>query len=1053
MRTLKGQLNSSFARTSRPGSALILVVVLTVLLSVVGVMFMMVSRIGEMSASSMGDVMALDTGVDVIVRRIEKVLVDDIVGADGFLLNNDNSDEYWDYPGINDPWLASLEPIYDGTNYIWPHVTDLYDDDFGLGVAVPPYHDPDDDTDDTQWDPGSGYEVSAYNVISRILYPDTRVSVITEDGDWAVNADVEYMGARADADGDGVADSRWFVIPHVTGSNGEDLYAAVRIIDNSGMININTAYRDPTLSAITPGDWDGSLLTHVNLEGIRATTEVHSIYDLNALRYDGDPAFPVPDDIYHDDVARRLLNPVMGYLPFDLSDELDLRNRYFLSSSANTRCSNEFWRGWNVTFKPDDNRVGKTQLYYPGDKLDNWYAKLKPDVDHPFLSSTYINTPNLPIGFYNRRFFSTTLNLDRTMVPWVGVNPVPPTVTPAVVMSGELKTAWNLWTNWNNANQSNWTYRPVCVNDYATVAPALAPSMLQLRQLAAAIWLGLPKGSVINAMPQFIGFGWADETAPIDEARQRLACMMAVNLVDYMDDDNVVTTLVITDPASGSNEHYYGHESAGDQLYITRIAVAQYDDGLSTRINYGIEVYNPSDIPIPDLSNWVLKINNGASVALPAESVAARTSVVIATDKGSIYGFDDPANKLASFAFAVGSTIELIHNQATGAVVFDRITVPADPLAPSPTELRDHTGSIPPKLEIYYAEREIAEPDTHYLLKLDDNEATMPILPDNLFWSPSGANPLPAYSLTGIPADTPGPQIQLEVADAELKTIGELTNVLAVGMMVVKNAGGNITAHYNMPKFFNQIKTQTTDLEPATPKVAAGRIDLMKPEFADIFRYLTVFNPAGDGVDNDGSGLIDDNPAGDGIDNDYDGFIDAADPELNETFANFGIRELAVAGRININTAPWFVMAQLPWMKHHTATDPINPSGVYERSQAIVNDRIANGTYEDIADVMRVAEMGSLAGDTVQNSNAVSPPTPDFTDDGFTDDLEERDLIFQRISNLVTVRSDLLTAYILVRLDVDGPQKRMIAIFDRSRVFSPTDRPRLIALHPVPDPR
>ena len=35
----------------------------------------------------------------------------------------------------------------------------------------------------------------------------------------------------------------------------------------------------------------------------------------------------------------------------------------------------------------------------------------------------------------------------------------------------------------------------------------------------------------------------------------------------------------------------------------------------------------------------------------------------------------------------------------------------------------------------------------------------------------------------------------------------------------------------------------------------------------------------------------------------------------------------------------------------------------------------------------------------------------------------------------------------------NGPQKRVIAIFDRSNVFAAGDRPKLVALNPVPDPR
>jgi hypothetical protein len=69
------------------------------------------------------------------------------------------------------------------------------------------------------------------------------------------------------------------------------------------------------------------------------------------------------------------------------------------------------------------------------------------------------------------------------------------------------------------------------------------------------------------------------------------------------------------------------------------------------------------------------------------------------------------------------------------------------------------------------------------------------------------------------------------------------------------------------------------------------------------------------------------------------------------------------------------------------------------------------------------------------------------------DDFEERDWIFNRLSNIFTVRSDTFTAYILVRLGTDGPQRRMLAVFDRSNCWSATDKPKIAALHLVPDPR
>jgi len=69
------------------------------------------------------------------------------------------------------------------------------------------------------------------------------------------------------------------------------------------------------------------------------------------------------------------------------------------------------------------------------------------------------------------------------------------------------------------------------------------------------------------------------------------------------------------------------------------------------------------------------------------------------------------------------------------------------------------------------------------------------------------------------------------------------------------------------------------------------------------------------------------------------------------------------------------------------------------------------------------------------------------------DDIEEEHWVLSNLANKFTVRSDVFTAYILVRLGETGPQRRMIGIFDRSQVWDKNDRPKLVALHPVPDPR
>jgi len=231
-----------------------------------------------------------------------------------------------------------------------------------------------------------------------------------------------------------------------------------------------------------------------------------------------------------------------------------------------------------------------------------------------------------------------------------------------------------------------------------------------------------------------------------------------------------------------------------------------------------------------------------------------------------------------------------------------------------------------------------------------------------------------------------------------------------------------------------------------------GRISLADPNYRPLLDFLTCFDPSNDDVDNNGDLQFDE-----------------------ET-------ELAVAGRININTAPWFVIKHLPWVGLNTDgtdtdnlaqaivawRDMLNLSLIGGPDYLTVTRAVATGLpeteiskkrgFRSIAELLQVINTsGALDFDIRKYLDGVNnddtPVSPDYTPDITDDDFEERDIIFQRISNLVTVRSDVFTAYILVRIGHDGPQKRMIAIFDRSNVFSPADTPRLVALHPVPDPR
>ncbi len=995
----------------RAGSALILAVVLTTLLAIIGVTFVMSARVDKMATAGVSENKELNYAVESVVTKISQLLAVDVPGP------NNPGQEYYDYPDSYNRWLASLEPYYVGPDdYRWQQISDVYGQlDFGPG----------------NWVDDFGDLVGPGDLLAHIIQPDRSVGGVT---DTVTSVDQDF-GGPADADGDGVSDSRWIKLPDMTSSKGKPVYAAIRIVDNCAMININTAFRDPT----GVGEWDGSRLSHVNLEGIISSKDITDGLDVLAIQIQRYGSLftlgTMPllttynnDTQYDDDVAWRLLNPrivnwgppVEAYAPFDISDELELRNRFLLFSSAVTRCA----QVWPVTFNPPAGAVGR-QLPYGSRSSDTeytWFNKVTPDIEQPDLA-----TPQGIIGDYNRRHLSTTYSFDRTLRP--------PTLNTAG-MPTELQIPWTNWEK-NGMGQNG---AQVCVTDYGT-----RPDAPTVEQIAAAIWLSLSEGldgfDPTSTLPPY---AWAPLT------RTDVACQLAVNLVDYIDTD--LDSISIIADNNGISTTYYGYEE--NNAYISEIAIADYNDGTGTITTYyALELYNPDPNNPVSLAGWKLVVGN-TDVSFTGIEVVPAGGTLVIVDSAAATGADgfNTGTVLAGLTFADDDHI----------VLLDPAGRPVDGIYTGQPSL-SHLPPYPP----------------------DGSTLRYSLVRDNWLLG----NKIPVWNTTedtwNLMADpnelgifipgVPPPNCSLiQVTtrnDGKLPTIGEIFSVLGIG------ASFDGTEYKSLPEWFDAYrKGDGTDLTG----IAAGRLDASHGDFANLMRFLTVFGPFSDSVDNDGNGKSD-NPASDGADNDEDGLIDGGDPD--ETFANYGeFTELAVAGRININTAPWYVIAQLPWVT--------NSGGGYELAQAIVayrdklpqvsslvdysagrqvgmgngppfvreeagfanitelmnvtNDYDGSGTYYPLYDIRRYGRDG------VDND---TPPAPDFSDDSVIDDLEERDIIFSRISNLVTVRSDVFTAYILVRIGADGPQKRVIAIFDRSNVFLPTDKPKLVALHPVPDPR
>ncbi len=1133
---------------SRRGNALILAILTTMLLFIVGMVFLSSTIMEKSTIVNLDQDEILDNGVQQVIDKIDAVLAADMISSG--LLNT----RPYDYPGPSDPWLASSEPeIYydaDGTMwYSWPHITDLWgdfsrNDDllFGNGSNYifngitfnnyygplsayhydPDFYDPADPT--THWMTNSQfnhdtssdshpYWVSAFNMVGKIIHEDTPIenTILDKNPDAFFNQrnlgySDSWNGMRADADGDGIADSRWVVIPDSkTTDQDQWLWAAVRIVDNGGMLNLNTALRgyDP-LDPQPTGD--GSLLTDIDMESIcrSDTPNPDDRTILHVYRCEGNPVSAVD---YYLDVARRIKNPVLNpisgapYTQFGLEDELEFRNRFFI----NTNVLSASERYWNKTFASPSNLTKSIPYFnpYPLDMntLGNWYQKASFDL-----------TTGLP-DLYTRRHICTTYNFDRTISPRITSNAVKRWMGGS---SGPGNDSAGLWRDWNSWQSSRG--RPVSVNH---IGQTVGNDTLSTKIVAGAIWLGIDDNRIYND-PNFIPLKTSNDPKWTNEQmRTRLACLMAVNLADYIDTDDPNTVNTIEDlhvynsgGALQSTETYYGFESNMNRLYISKLGVCNYDDGSgggTSESHYAVSLYNPHGFAWT-ATGWQLVIGD-ETIALPAFTIPAKDTVVLvdvddpnSPPRGYTSGdFSQPLVEIGdqlNLETHKGKRMVLLHQNGTpvdAVTINSSIPSGSNPLTRTFHTTQDRTGYIVGIDAHIYA----MDPEPSWDSNTDADEVEV----KSAFTS--------ATSITA--------KIQLACRNSGImRNLGEIFNVLAIGGIKSELGGGGTNEYTTMSEcWWRYIKYDKDGIGGDDNDIAvrfggAGRFDAADGvQVGKLMQFLTVFAPFADGIDNDGNGLSDD-PEHDGEDNNHDGVTD----DSAETFANnYGEKyELNVAGRININTAPWFVIARLPWITEDLARaivayrdkkslpdtpvidpgpparylidyawpgdDPTSPDygktrklgmGLTEENQGVREDpgfMYINELLNVTHDLVKVGganydfhyDIRQYGRDTINNDSSSdnnSTGQADYLDgpffetaaDDVTDDMEERDILFKRISNLVTVRSDVFTAYILVRLGRDGPQKRVIAIFDRSNVYGSNDKPKLIALHTVPDPR
>ncbi len=970
----------------RRGSVLILVVALLAVLFVTGMGFLSMTSIDRISSRAAERNAALAIETDSIVDRIVSELSRDLWGDDNRILSGNGANEEWDYPCSNnassgsdfgrldDAWLASILPDTAGSGvYAWPHVSNL------TGVA------------------GFGRNASDTGVLSTDL--------------------------EADADMDGINDSRWVLSP-----TGRYRYA-VRVIDLNGMINLNTAGRGfPDDVGNTPYHvaasysnmeqwWDhyahGDFRMLVNIGG-----GSHGYFSYGR----GAPGTTGSND------GRNTQN--------DFAFMLD---NQFLRTTGRYPDANPFRTSDTIALMAYGIKPGPVASRIAvawGPNTGTYTSSVTFSTDRNQMPNPRENSPNPLLHRYSFNLYYTTYGWTRKIRSQVAPSGTAPTA-PGI-------SSWDGWRGLLNAYDSTGMGK-VNVNHKDPHDP------IWTRAVVAAIVLG-------GAM-QGNGGGLT----------QRQVEQLVVNLADFRDSDLDISKAGanpggdkgLVDTVFNSSG-IYGIEPS---VFINEVgayqAAAKPDE-----TSYAVEFTNPYKTTV-NMTGWQIR-TAGGTVTLPnnTRALAGRQVVVRSSATRPIGGawanasgvVLDPALKFGDG----GSDIRLIRPQnADGSgdmVIVDMLNV-ANVRAAVPNWCVSGGNGL----------QHAVRGDTEWMQARDVwfSTSTQTWGKANGLIDPDPAAPTdPNKDRFYIPWRN-GRQaaIVAPFRGAEFDTVGQLHWMMLVGP---EDAGG---------------KPVTTYISEALTGDATSNLYL---NFGNTSRgdaraltNLVCLDRRANGKDDNGNGEVDD------------------------------LTELRMPGLININTATPHVMryinyymcpSEASWHPQHGDSWQVLsyaklPYEYFDFNQHIYAYREANkGFRSGIAEVMNVPKMTQtenlfdqlvfprtipgMSGnkgtylDSARNRRAelinffsLNPALdssgnpvvkPWFHDQAAHRDLNEKMFIFDRISDLITTRSDTFLAYVLVQLiDRRGganywspnpsdvrviQQRRMVVILDRSRCnYPPTD--------------
>jgi hypothetical protein len=268
----------------------------------------------------------------------------------------------------------------------------------------------------------------------------------------------------ADADGDGIIDSLWVRMPSVCGSRGEPIFAAVRIVDNCGMLNLNTAHvcidslnGTPPNNRWPVGSTDGKYLSSVDyFRFLRGQDMVFPLMIMAAR----DPGGVLSTDQRYHNMLMWIENPGSSFHLFDIADELEIRNRFMLTSLSHARFEREdigyetfdYGRG-DFPGAPGFPELKVKRIPYGNADFTLWRARLDP-VNFDNMSGAYFDASGVDYRwYYDRRHVCTFYSFDRNMRTGVypavdqgggpGCNPVTMIFDPGVLAASTNFAVWD----------------------------------------------------------------------------------------------------------------------------------------------------------------------------------------------------------------------------------------------------------------------------------------------------------------------------------------------------------------------------------------------------------------------------------------------------------------------------------------------------------------------------------------------------------------------------------------------------------------------------------